>query len=100
MATVKKLAASLAKALSPEHVALRRRYELGYIQIETQELEAAIEIATSDPSRKRQAWEDMAARIEELNARLDLDPPELFCLSYEVFSIIVEPIVYRPGSDD
>ncbi len=97
---IKKVAESFALALSPEYTAVRRRYELRYIQIETSELEAAIEIATADPSRKRQAWEDMAARIEELNARLDLDPPELFCVSYEVFSILVKPVVYRPGLDD
>ncbi|MGO8369102.1 hypothetical protein ACC808_11765 [Rhizobium ruizarguesonis] len=100
MAMIKKLTESFALTLSPEYAAVRRRYELGYIQIETSELEAAIEIATADPSRKRQAWEDMAARIEELNARLDLDPPELFCVSYEVFSIMVEPVAYRPGLDD
>jgi hypothetical protein len=97
---IKKLTESFALALSPEYAAVRRRYELGYIQIETHELEAAIDIATADPLRTRQAWEDMAARIEELNARLDLDPPELFCVSYEVFSILVEPVVYRPGLDD
>ncbi|MGV1785832.1 MULTISPECIES: hypothetical protein [Agrobacterium] len=101
MATEKKTVPNFAEALSPEKAAARRRrYELGYTQLETKELEAAIEIAKADPSRKRQAWEDMAERIDEINARLELDPPELFCLSYEVFSIIIDPAVYRDGADD
>jgi hypothetical protein len=96
----KKLVPNFADELSPEKAAARRRRdELGYTQIEINELETAIDIATADPSRKRQAWEDMAERIAELNARLQLDPPEILCASYEVFSMIVDP-AFRGGSDD
>ncbi len=101
MNSAKKTVPNFSAAVLPEKAELRRRrYELGHPQIEAAELEAAIEIAKADPKRTRQAWESMAERIDEINATLKPGEPELYCMCFEIFSIIIDPAPYRDGFYD
>ncbi len=64
----------------------RLREQLGYLEVEREGLEAALQMAREHPESKHEVWNWLSYEFKGMNQRLaEMDAPPLRCVSLETF---------------